>query len=51
MLISSAVSRGLAVGFFNNMTIGQIIDILLEFAPEEDRVYEATQEDIKTFFQ
>ena len=50
MLISSALSRGLSVGDFEYLTIGQVIDILLEFAPEEDRVYEATQEDINAFF-
>ena len=51
MFIASALSRGLSVGFFQSMTIGQIADIFMEFAPEEDRVYEATQDDIKSFFQ
>lgn len=51
MVIASALSRGLSVGFFETMTIGQILDVLMEFTPEEDRVYEATQDDIKSFFQ
>lgn len=28
------------------MTIGQILDIFSEYIPEEDRVYEADQNDI-----
>ena len=28
------------------MTVGQILDILSEFIPEDERVYQATQADI-----
>lgn len=29
-----------------DMTVGQILDILSEYIPEDDRVYAASQEDI-----
>lgn len=33
-----------------DMTVGFVLDILAEFIPEEERIYEATQDDINAIF-
>lgn len=44
--LAAALHRGITVTDMRSMTVGQILDILVEYIPEDERVYQATQNDI-----
>lgn len=44
--MAAALNNGFTVQDFYSLTVGQILDALKEFIPEEERIYKANQNDI-----